>query len=162
MSTQEKDDHGKSQAVAQVETIAGLYEAHTLIGQSEDYEELDTPVYTDIVRDEDGDLRHIAFDGWEFTDRDDVQQAALEDAISAEVRSGWESNPSELSAAEFRICLCTGGPEVVIMGSVSEHGEPSDPLVYYRDWGTTYTECVEVRKFVDALDWFCGQFYFGE
>lgn len=80
-------------------------------------------------------------------DLDDAETRIGEDALSAEVRSGWVSGRTEMVAEEFRIVLCTGGPHVEIRGDIDHNGDPSSARLMYQDWGTPLTE-----YFGDNLD----------
>ncbi len=94
----------------------------------------------------------------ENTSEDDARERILEDALSVEVRSDWESNASEFTACEFRILLCTGGPHVEIVGEL-DNGSPSRVRVIYKDWGTS-GELFDFDR--DAVVRYCSEFYFGE
>jgi len=73
--------------------------------------------------------------------REDAERAIHEDALSVEVRSGWRS-PSAMndSPNEYRICLCTGGPAVQMIGELDEHGEPETARLQVQDWFTPWTD----------------------
>jgi len=102
--------------------------------------------------DEDGELNFDAFREW-----------AEEDALSVEVRSGWQSVGETLTADEFRIVLCTGGPHVEIQGEFNCHGEPGRYRVMYSDWfqGMACYRC-ETEEEDDAVEKFLSCFYFGD
>lgn len=70
-------------------------------------------------------------------DHDEARERIQEDALSLEVRSGWQSAGETLTPDEFRIVLCTGGPHVEIRGDLDHHGEPSRVRICYSDWGTS-------------------------
>jgi len=72
------------------------------------------------------------------TDEEDARQRIQEDPLSVEVRSDWASPGEELTAGEFRILLCTGGPAVQIRGELNR-GEPCRAWLEYQDWGTPWT-----------------------
>lgn len=92
----------------------------------------------------------------ECTSEDDARERILEDALSVEVRSDWESRASEFTASEFRIVLCTGGPHVELVGDL-DRGTPYRVRVLYRDWGTR-GELFDFDR--DAVLRYCQQFYF--
>ena len=94
----------------------------------------------------------------ECTNEDDARERILEDALSVEIRSDWESRASEFTASEFRIVLCTGGPHVEIVGYL-DRGTPSRVRVIYKDWGT-HGELFDFDH--DAVLRYCSEFYFGE
>lgn len=71
--------------------------------------------------------------------RDDAIERIQEDPLSVEVRSDWVTPGEEMTAGEFQILLCTGGPAVRIMGELSDHGEPDRAWLEYQDWGTQWT-----------------------
>src|SRR3989304_6462065 len=88
MSTSEQDtERAEEQAKAQLEGIRELVEA---------FEKADTT------------------GTWE--ERDEVQQAIEEDALSVEVRSAWHEIDGDSDPGEYCILLCTGGPAVRIIG----------------------------------------------
>jgi hypothetical protein len=94
----------------------------------------------------------------ENTSEEQARERILEDALSVEVRSDWETSASEFTASEFRIVLCTGGPHVEIVGDI-DRGTPSRVRVIYKDWGTSG----ELFDFDHAaVIEYCQQFYFGE
>jgi len=62
----------------------------------------------------------------ECESREDAETRIQEDALSVEVRSGWQSMGDTLEASEFCILLSTGGPAVRIIGDV-DNGEISRP-----------------------------------
>lgn len=91
------------------------------------------------------------------TDEDDARQRISGDPLSIEVRSDWCSPGEEMTAGEFRIVLCTGGPHVEIQGDLSD-GEPSRARILYRDWGTS-GELYEFDR--DAVLTYCREFFAG-
>lgn len=93
-------------------------------------------------------------------DQDEARERIQEDALSVEVRSGWDIVGGELSASEFRIVLCTGGPHVEIRGELDNYGQPSRAWMQYQDWGTPLTQYFGIEQ--STLLAYCGQFYFGE
>ena len=103
-----------------------------------------------------GELNQIAGD---YEDQDDVIGAMIDNALSCEVRSGWTVSPEGLTAEEFRIVLCTGGPHVEIMGELNEFKEPDRAWIQFTDWGTPMTTLVSDGE---ALLTYCQRFYFGE
>lgn len=91
-------------------------------------------------------------------DEDEARQRITEDALSVEVRSDWVTPGEEMTAGEFRIVLCTGGPHVEIVGDL-DRGEPSRPRILYRDWG----DSGELFDFDHgAVLSYCACFFFGE
>ena len=71
---------------------------------------------------------------------DDAMDAIMNDALSIEVRSSWESVGEDLTPTEFKILLTTGGPAVQIRGELNERGEPSRAWLEVQDWGTPWTQ----------------------
>lgn len=90
------------------------------------------------------------------TDADDAQQRIYEDALSVEYRSDWQSPGEELTPAEFRIVLCTGGPHVEIQGEM-DNGDVTRVRVLYKDWGTS-CELFDFDR--DAVTRYCQSFIF--
>lgn len=83
-------------------------------------------------REELAELERIA-DG--CADADEARDRIMEDPLSVETRSGWVSVGDEMTADEYRIVLCTGGPHVEIVGDLDQHGTPSNVRIVFRDWG---------------------------
>ena len=97
----------------------------------------------------------------ECRDQDDAAQRIQEDALSVEVRSGWQSQGATLEPEEFRIVLCTGGPHCQLIGEL-EDGTPTRVWMEYSDWGTSLTEYPTTGSDNAALLTYAQQFYFGE
>lgn len=94
-------------------------------------------------------------------DQEEAQQAVQDDALSVEVRSAWQTLGETLTASEFCILLCTGGPAVRIVGELDEHLTPCRAWIEYQDWGTPWTELVgDISS--STLVSYASQFYFGE
>jgi len=85
-----------------------------------------------------------------------AQQIISEDPLSVQVRSGWAS-PGELTAEEYEILLCWGGPACRIIGELDEYDQPCTAVLQHQDWGTswTYYPCEE-----ETLLEYARQFYF--
>lgn len=134
MKTQtEKDDRGRSQAKAQLESIIEMVKA-----------------LREAIENDDDDAR------------EEVEQTIHEDALSVETRSGWRSPGSKPEAdSEFTILLCTGGPAVRIIGDLSEHAEPEKARLEYQDWGTPWTPYPLTSDEEGAVLEYCRTFYFG-
>ena len=100
-------------------------------------------------------------------DRDDSLEQAVEaihaDALSVQVRSDWYDPGSEdRSPAEYNILLCTGGPAVRIIGTLSEYLEPDSAHVQYQDWGTPWTDYPLTSEEEAIVLEYAQQFYYGE
>lgn len=147
----------QSQARAQAQSIADLYAIYQAFN---DNDADDLPDGCEIETDEDGDLISVEYDHCDYSSTEDVIDTVKDNALSVEVRSTWTTNTESFEAEEFRIVLCTGGPHVEIRGNIGLHGQPEDPEVYSSDWFEG------LQRFpladYDALEWFCGLFYFGE
>jgi len=100
--------------------------------------------------DDDNPFAPLTDDQWEEaleelneSDPEDRKEAAreriMEDPLSLEFRSGWETSPADFTAAEFCLLLTTGGPAVRIIGEI-ESGEPNRPRLQVQDWGTVWTD----------------------
>lgn len=92
---------------------------------------------------------------------EEAREVIESDALSVEVRSGWGSVGDELTATEFRIVLCTGGPHVEIRGELDSYGEPCRAWLQYAGWGTGMTERVNKPGDEDVLLGYADCFYFG-
>jgi len=184
-NTIEKDDHGKSQAAAQYESIVELVAALAV-----DYDRLEElrdelsnleATYKDCIDDtaafglakeakdalnqwkeeNEEELNDLKRDAGEFTSHEEVAARINEGPVSVDVRSDWHSAGTEGSTqSEFQILLCTGGPAVRIMGELDEYGQPCRAWIDYQDWGTPWTQYFNASQ--DTLLTYCQQFYFGE
>lgn len=95
----------------------------------------------------------------EWDNEEDAREAAQENALDVQVRSGWQGVGETLEADEFMILLCTGGPAVRIRGEL-DGGTPSRAWLEYQDWGTPWTHYFGARQSV--LVEYASIFYFGE
>lgn len=139
-------------------------EQEELKGDWDGASELDAPVdfleweklngeSLDAMREELAELEAQAGD---CEDEDDARQRIQEDALSVEVRSGWGAPGDEMTAEEFRIVLCTGGPHVEIIGDLNQYGEPASVRILYRDW----SESGELFNFDhDAVQRYASEFF---
>lgn len=91
---------------------------------------------------------------------DDARERIQEDPLEIQVRSDWTNPGEELTASEFMILLCTGGPTVRIMGELDEHKQPSRAWLEYQDWGTRWTEYGPANS--GTLCEYASNFFFGE
>lgn len=185
-ATTEKS-HSERQAAAQCESIVEMVRALNRETAAEDYAATLTaeniksilaeneiePDGEDEIEPDGEDLKalreqlagllaneEIESDGFEF-DEDVARERIMEDPLSVEVRSGWQSLGETLEPSEFCILLCAGGPAVRIVGDL-DRGEPSRPRVEHQDWGTLWTEYFPTEEEQAALQTYCHQFYFGE
>ena len=101
---------------------------------------LDAKPFNVMHPDEAEELEQLQADAGECTDEDDARQRISEDALEVTVRSGWVSFGTEMTADDFQILLCTGGPAVRIMGELDQHGTPCRAWIEYQDWGTPWTQ----------------------
>jgi hypothetical protein len=104
------------------------------------------------------ELNTLEHEAGEYSDADEVRERIQEDPLSIEVRSSWVSLGDVLSADEFRILLCTGGPAVQIVGELDRR-EPVRAWIEYQDWGTPWTQYFNADN--DTLLAYCREFYFG-
>lgn len=128
------DNHGKDQAIAQLNSVRELV----------------------------GALR-AADEGDDEVARDNARTVIHEDALSVETRDGWRCIGVESAGPEsYRIVLCTGGPHVEIRGQLDCFNEPETARLFYQDWGTPLTD-LELSSDDEAclLD-YARVFYFGE
>ena len=161
-------DTARDQAIAQYGSIAELVAAlecdyerlEELREQKEHHDERDE--WAAIHPDDAQELEDLENAAGETEDADRARQDIEEDALSVEIRSGWQSADETLEAAEFCILLCTGGPAVRVRGELDEYREPSRAWIEYQDWGTPWTmlhdECVDTGTLLT----YCQCFYFGE
>lgn len=111
--------------------------------------------------DEAAELAELEQAAGDCEDEDAARQAILNDALSLEVRSGWETAGATLEPSEFRIVLCTGGPHVEIRGELDQHNEPESAQLYHFDWFEGGQEYIGNADEQAALLTYARQFYFG-
>ena len=167
------DNHGLEQAKAQAESIAAMVAALTcdydrlqeLRDERDNYTAPNRDGYQTMINadwatgrpDDAEELNTLEHEAGDCTDEEDARNRIQEDALSVEVRSGWDIVGGDLSAAEFRIVLCTGGPHVEIMGEL-DNGQPYRAWIQYQDWGTPMTQFFDVEE--STLLAYCQEFYF--
>ena len=97
----------------------------------------------------------------ELLEADDADEIT-DNALEVTVRSDWVPPYANtiLTAAEFMILLCTGGPAVRIIGELDEHCQPCKARIEYQDWGTQWTTWHPADN--DVLVDYASYFYFGE
>ena len=130
----EKDDHGKSQARVQIDSIVEMVAALDLAGNNDESREAaETRINEDPLSVE------VRSDWYTLN-------------------KGANTKPSE-----YNILLCTGGPAFRIIGDLGKYGEPETAVAQYQDWGTQWTEYRETTDEEDAaLLRYAQCFYFGE
>lgn len=173
MSTTE--DRAEDQARAQVASITAMVAAldcdydrlQELRDERDGYvhsvdgpPELDTPEQWAIDNPDDAaELKELEAAAGDCEDADQARECIQEDALSVEVRSGWQSAGETLEPSEFRIVLCTGGPHVEIQGELDANNEPDRVRILYSDWGTS-GELFDFDH--DAVLSYARCFHFGE
>lgn len=141
--TEADDIHTAEQNAA---SLDALQEAQDILGQ-----------WDDSNADE---LHTLEAEAGDCEDQDQARARIQEDPLSVEVRSGWDVVGGDLSASEFRIVLCTGGPHVEIRGELDQYQQPCRAWMQYQDWGTPMTQYFDVSQ--STLLAYCQEFYFGE
>ena len=180
--TTSNDNHGLDQAKAQAESIAAMVAAincdYDRLQELRDEREALTDEIDGICTasayglekekaarealenwDEQNtpELQALEIEAGECADSDEARENVQNDALSVEVRSGWDIVGGDTSAAEFRIVLCTGGPHVEIRGEL-DNGTPSRAWMMYQDWGTPLTRYFDIEQ--STLLAYCQEFYF--
>jgi hypothetical protein len=177
--TNSNDNHGLNQAKAQAESIAAMVaaincdydrlqelrdEREALADKIESNDSVIEPAELEAIREllnwdnENADeLQALEIEAGECADQDEARENVQNDPLSVEVRSGWDIVGGDMSAAEFRIVLCTGGPHVEIVGEL-DNGTPSRAWLQYQDWGTPLTQYFDVEG--STLLAYCQEFYF--
>ena len=157
MTYEEPNNRAAEQCRAFLETIEVLHELHAWAAG------VDDPNTLSLVA-----RRELLGRGWaEDQDREAIAEAIdqeiSENPLSVQVRSDWENLDAELEPAEFEILLNTGGPATRIVGELNQYKEPTRPRLQHQDWFTPWTEYLDATSDQnEALDWYCGMFYFGE
>ena len=183
--TTSNDNHGLDQAKAQAESIAAMVaaiqcdydrlqelrdEREALADEVEECEAVETDgdeerraafearaalaEWDNHMR---GVLNELEAEAGECADSDEAHEIVQNDPLSIEVRSGWASATDTMTAEEFRIVLCTGGPHVVIRGELLMC-TPSRAWMMYQDWGTPKTQYFDIEQ--STLLAYCQEFYF--
>ena len=157
--TIETKDRAEDQAAAQYSSSVDMLAAVEC-----DYERLEelrdsAEALEDLTDEEREELAELEAAAGDCTDEEDARQRIQEDPLSVEVRSDWASPGEELTAGEFQILLCTGGPAVRIMGELNR-GEPCRAWLEYQDWGTPWTHYFGADS--DTLCRYASFFFFGE
>lgn len=172
----EKDDHGKRNAAAWVESLCEMIAAMNcdydrLEELRDEMQSLDTTetqagLATFDASADGEELRELeaacTIDGDKMKDADDARERVQESPLSVEVRGGWycpAGDGDTGKAEEFQILLTTGGPALRIRGEL-DSGQPSRAWLEYQDWGTSWTQYFDVEQ--STLIEFCQVFYFGE
>ena len=113
--------HGRDQAKAQLESIIELMDKYNSPAYSED---------------------------------ENIIEEIYEFPLGICVRTDWidigNSESTDNTYAEYQILLCTGGPTVMIEGTLDENG-PDDASLYYQDWGTPWTPYPLDKEEYDSL-----------
>ena len=97
------------------------------------------------------------------SEREETREAAeiiaVENALEVSFRSGWNDDPCNLSAQEFKILLCTGGPAVRIIGYL-EQNEPEEVKLQHQDWFTPWQDYPLTDEEREILHAYSRQFCF--
>lgn len=153
----ETKDRAEDQAAAQYSSIVDMLAAVECdYDRLQELRDTDPEDLTDEDREELAELEAAAGD---CEDEDDARQRISEGPLEVQVRSDWASPGEELTAGEFQILLCTGGPAVRIMGELNR-GEPCRAWLDYQDWGTPWTQYFSASS--DTLCQYASHFFFGE
>jgi hypothetical protein len=177
--TNSNDNHGLDQAKLQAESIAAMVAAINC-----DYDRLEElrderEALADAIKSDDDvmtpdemdartnllcwdtdnaeELQALEIEAGECADSDEARENVQNDPLSVEVRSGWASATDTMTAEEFRIVLCTGGPHVEIVGEL-DNGTPCRAWLQYQDWGTPMTRYFDIEQ--STLLAYCQEFYF--
>ena len=137
-ATEDKLESARSQAKAQLESIVSLMQRldHCQECTGEDCELSDVEILDGLgyVGEVGEDMRET------YHDEDAAQTAIDESPLSVEVRSGWHSQGESAEEAQYRICLCTGGPAVQIVGELGAFNQPDTAQLQCQDWFTPWTD----------------------
>ena len=146
MITSTKENHALTNCMNQLESIKEDYRNYKEAESNDDYEA-----------------------------QDEIRESVSNSALSVEFRSGWYSSPesiADLKPEEFKILLSWGGPACRIIGNLDQYSQPTDIEIQYQDWGTPWESLqlnphyaglnVNITDDIEALEWFCSCFYFGE
>lgn len=144
---EEKEDHAITNARGWAESIIEFYQAH---------ERLEAGPLED-------DAKPVTIDGDEIGDEDELRERIQESVLSVQVRGPWHDPGAKAEDDEFELLLTTGGPALRIVGDLDKYNQPEDPRLEWQNWGTPWNRFTEnIDDLDDAIDYFCGCFYFGE
>ena len=138
-----KEDHGLNNAKGHFASILGWCEEHAQALHDDDMEAVER-----------------------------IEKEANQSALSIEWRcADWMSaGDSDFKADQGRVLLTFGGPSLQLLVTLYD-GEPSDPVLQYQDWFTSWTNLtfgdhgdfkIDHDRAEAALQWFASQFYWGE
>lgn len=133
MKTQKEENHALEQAKAQLKSVRGMVAALRMARHRDDDDAMEK-----------------------------ARDAINEDALSVDVRTGWQSPGAEPLYEEYRILLCTGGPAVQIVGELDQWNQPHTARIQYQDWFTGWNDLNIRESDESALIEYAQQFYFGE
>lgn len=139
---------------AKAERVSAILDAET----PEEVEEQNQRM-NEWKEENDEELAELEEAAGDCDDEEDARQRISEGPLSVEVRSDWASPGEELTAGEFRLLLCTGGPAVRIVGELNR-GEPCRAWLEFQDWGTPWTQYFGASS--DTLCQYASHFFFGE
>lgn len=95
--------------------------------------------------------------------REQARERIQEDPLSVQVRCPWKFVGEEnVKPDQYNILLCTGGPAVRIIGTLSEYLEPENARIQYQDWGTPWTDYPLTSEQEATVLEYAQQFYYGE
>ncbi len=112
------------------------------------------------IAENEAELNDLIAAAGECESREDAEERIRDDPLSLEVRSGWVTPGEDMTAEDFTILLCTGGPAVRIMGELDDHREPRRAWLEVQDWFTPWTQYFGADS--DTLLTYARCFYFGE
>jgi len=164
--TEDKLESARTQARAQLDSIRDMVERleHSAdCDGDEDCTQTDKEIYAGLSL---YPSREPATQGMreDYHNEDEARQRIHEDALSAEVRSGWHTPGADEDNedAEYRIVLCTGGPAVQIIGTLGRWNEPDSATLECQDWFTPWTTVHITGDDERILMAYVREFYFGE
>ena len=158
----EDKNRAKSSAQETLQHIQALHQLHSVLPwdtiskfkeQLPIHDEWLTGVICEIPWDKIDDLDDL---------REHIQECVQVMPLSVTVRSGWYSPGAfDNEAEEFCILMSTGGPAVRIYGELDRYNCPYRPQLQGQDWFTPWETFNTSQAEDEALEWFCGCFYFG-
>ena len=147
--TKKEEDHGRDQAIAQINSICEMVER---LEHCRECKDPDCGI----------DLGKSSMTSGEYHDEDAALQAIQDDPLEISIRSDWYHPGEDAEPTEFNILLCTGGPACRILGDLDEHKQPSRAYIQHQDWFKPWTELILESWQYKALLTYCQQFYFGD
>lgn len=159
----EDKNRAKSSAQSTLQHIKAWHQLHSVLPWDTiaQYKE-QPPIHDEWLTDAIGEIPWDDLDDLDDL-RDHIWERMQEMPLSLMVRSGWYTpGASDNQPEDFYILMSTGGPAVRIYGDLDHYKCPYRPKLQCQDWFSPWETLHTSQEDDEALQWFCGCFYFGE